>query len=79
VVRLLLEGGAKLNKKDHYGNTPLINTCMRGHLDAAQLLLEGGASAHLENQQHRTPLDSALQLGGKVGIELATCTFTQVT
>ncbi|XP_035769361.1 ankyrin repeat domain-containing protein 27 [Neolamprologus brichardi] len=40
VVRFLLECNAKLNKKDHYGNTPLIHACLRGNLDTATVLLQ---------------------------------------
>lgn len=40
VVTSLLECNAKLNKKDRYGNTPLIHTCLRGHVDTATILLQ---------------------------------------
>lgn len=40
VVKFLLECNAKLNKKDHYGNTPLIQACLRGNLETATTLLE---------------------------------------
>lgn len=40
VVRFLLECNAKLNKKDHYGNTPLIHACLCSHVETASILLE---------------------------------------
>lgn len=40
VVSALLECNAKLNKKDHYGNTPLIHACLKGHVEIATVLLE---------------------------------------
>ncbi len=40
VVSALLECNAKLNKKDQYGNTPLILACLKGNLEIATILLE---------------------------------------
>lgn len=40
VVRFLLECNAKLNKKDQYGNTPLIHACLCGNLETATILLQ---------------------------------------
>uniref|UniRef100_A0A3Q2CDR0 Uncharacterized protein n=1 Tax=Cyprinodon variegatus TaxID=28743 RepID=A0A3Q2CDR0_CYPVA len=49
VVRFLLECNAKLNKKDHYGNTPLIHACLRGNLETASTLLQ--VDARTDTQQ----------------------------
>ncbi|KAI4799410.1 hypothetical protein KUCAC02_016944 [Chaenocephalus aceratus] len=77
VMRFLLECNAKLNKKDHYGNTPLIQACLCGNLETAshlvtggqqalvELLLRGGAAPGLRNKRHRTALECAYELGGK--------------
>ena len=43
-ARLLLDKGAKVNRADEYGRTPLYIACQQGHVDAARLLLERGAA-----------------------------------
>lgn len=43
-----MECNAKLNKKDHFGNTPLIQACLKGHEETVAVLIEV--------RQHFTPL-----------------------
>src|SRR5210317_757594 len=48
VVRLLVEGGADLDKADYDGRTPLYVACEKGHLEVVQLLLDAGADIDKE-------------------------------
>uniref|UniRef100_A0A3Q3XF11 VPS9 domain-containing protein n=1 Tax=Mola mola TaxID=94237 RepID=A0A3Q3XF11_MOLML len=70
VVRYLLECNAKLNKKDHYGNTPLILACLCGSLEAATTLLESNALVNVANLQGNTALHEAVRRGNLALVEL---------
>uniref|UniRef100_A0A4W3K008 Ankyrin repeat domain 27 n=1 Tax=Callorhinchus milii TaxID=7868 RepID=A0A4W3K008_CALMI len=61
LMKYFLDYNAKLNKKDSYGNTPLLHACLRGHLEVAELLLEHGASINLTNNQGNTALHEAVK------------------
>lgn len=68
VVRLLLECNAKLNKKDQYGNTPLIHACLCGNLETATTLLQ--VSQHQELQLTSNQQQSSVQLGHVLHLSL---------
>ncbi|KAI2648114.1 Ankyrin repeat domain-containing protein 27 [Labeo rohita] len=70
VVSALLECNAKLNKKDQYGNTPLILTCLKGNLEIATILLESGALVNLTNNHGNTGLHEAVRGGHVQLVEL---------
>ena len=59
VVRLLLEGGADVDKADLYGNTALMNAAVAGHADVVSQLLGQGAKADLQGSGGQTALMKA--------------------
>ena len=58
-VRLLLDGGAEVDRANKDGSTPLIIACFNGHVDAARLLLERGAEVDRARKDGATPLGMA--------------------
>lgn len=63
VQTFLKRGGVDVDKRDEYGNTPLIYACMKGSRDVVKLLLDNGADAGLGNQSNRTPMHFAAETG----------------
>jgi ankyrin repeat protein len=61
-IKMLLESGVDVNKKDRFGNTALISAT-RGHIDIVKLLLEAGADPNLKNDSGDTALITASILG----------------
>ncbi|GLD61686.1 ankyrin repeat domain-containing protein 27-like protein, partial [Lates japonicus] len=70
VVRFLLECNAKLNKKDHYGNTPLIHACLCGNQETVTTLLQSNALVNVANLQGNTALHEAVRGGHQALVEL---------
>ncbi|KAK3940739.1 ankyrin repeat-containing domain protein [Diplogelasinospora grovesii] len=72
-VKLLLEEGADIEKKDENGRTALshaVSHCFgKG---AVRLLLERGANIHTEDKDGRTPLSHAAAQGGSVAEDIET-------
>ena len=65
VIKLLLEGGAKPDKKDKYGMTPLYVVAMRGNMGAVQMLLDAGADPNACNIYGETPQSKAAKVGNR--------------
>uniref|UniRef100_A0A7N6ARI0 VPS9 domain-containing protein n=1 Tax=Anabas testudineus TaxID=64144 RepID=A0A7N6ARI0_ANATE len=65
----LLECNAKLNKKDQYGNTPLIHACLCGNPETAAILLQSNALVNVTNLQGNTALHEAVRGGHQVVVE----------
>jgi ankyrin repeat protein len=63
VVRVLLEGGANVDRTDAYGSTALHAAAHIGHLDICRLLLDWGAKVDALNKWRFTPLHYAAWLG----------------
>lgn len=59
VVRLLLAAGAKTNRADIYGNTPLHLAARYGNKDILEELLKAGANVAAMNDEFQTPLSVA--------------------
>lgn len=55
-----MDYNAKQNKKDLYGNTPLIYACLNGQYETAALLLQHGACVNLSNAKGNTALHEAV-------------------
>uniref|UniRef100_A0A8C9Z0U0 Ankyrin repeat domain 27 n=1 Tax=Sander lucioperca TaxID=283035 RepID=A0A8C9Z0U0_SANLU len=68
--KFLLECNAKLNKKDQYGNTPLIQACLCGNLETATTLLQSNALVNVANLQGNTALHEAVRGGHQALVEL---------
>lgn len=63
VVKVLIDGGADVNKKGPKGASPFQVACGKGHLMAAGVLLANKADVNLPNQNGFTPLHSACMNG----------------
>jgi len=66
IVELLLESGANVNHRNKAGNTPLLEACSQGHVNAARMLLDRGADLDTPTE---TTLDSALTWACTLGNE----------
>ena len=60
---MLVESGAKLNKKDLNGNTELHLAALKGYADLTRLLVEHGADVNAVNEYNRTALYYAAKHG----------------
>jgi ankyrin repeat protein len=65
IVKLLLQKGADLETKDHYGRTPLIYAVRFGHMDIVNLLLKKGADFEVKNYTDKAPVSYAIPCGHK--------------
>jgi ankyrin repeat protein len=56
IMKLLIEHGAKVDKADLHGRTPLSWAAEYCHFEAVKLLVEQGANVNAEDGQLTTPL-----------------------
>jgi ankyrin repeat protein len=63
IVRLLIDHGANVNAKAHYGATALMAAAQNGHLDVVKLLIAKEADVNARTRDNQTAL-SATQEGG---------------
>ncbi|KAK0745460.1 ankyrin repeat protein, partial [Schizothecium vesticola] len=61
IVNFLLEHGADMHQRDHYGCTQLFRAVDWMQNDITQLLLERGADVNTEDTNHNTPLHRAFE------------------
>ena len=66
IVRLLLENGANVDKKNKNEETPFFSAC-GANLSIAKLLIEKGAKINTKNYRKATPLINAAY-NGKINI-----------
>ena len=59
VIRLLLQKGADVNKRDRYGNTPVHWAASGNSTEAIAILIEHGASINITNDKGDKPIDTA--------------------
>lgn len=59
MVHSLVQAGAEINKKDHYGRTPLLDACVKGNTGIAKYLMNKGADIEAADDSGRTPLTEA--------------------
>ncbi|KAI9658930.1 MAG: hypothetical protein M1821_001890 [Bathelium mastoideum] len=69
-VRLLVEKGAKIDRTDANGNTPLIAAAKNGSEAVVRLLIENGAAIDLKDFHGNTPLIAAASNGNKAVVKL---------
>ena len=60
IVRILVEGGADVNKPGSFDNTPLHEAVERGHAEIVRILVEGGGDINKPGFMSDTPLTLAL-------------------
>lgn len=56
-VKIFLELGACINKRDRYGWTPLHYAASEGYLDICRYLLRKGANLRIENKEGKYPVE----------------------
>lgn len=57
IIEMLLQAGAKVNRQDHFYQTPLHFACQNGHPTTASRLIELGADTLLQDREGRTPIN----------------------
>jgi ankyrin repeat protein len=67
VVRVLLDGGAEVDRADSIRSTALHHAAFRGHLEVCRELLERGATVDPVNSWKDTPLHCAAR-GGHLSV-----------
>jgi ankyrin repeat protein len=72
VALLLLEKGADLNAKTHYGQTVLHLAATNGHETVARLLLEKGVDVNEKTDGGKTALRMAAENGYQTVVRLLT-------
>ncbi|GLE00548.1 hypothetical protein PINS_up009305 [Pythium insidiosum] len=60
-VQLLLEQGADVDARDHYGKTALHYAAYKGEIETIALLVERGASTSVRDKGGKLPLDHLLE------------------
>lgn len=63
VIKLLMDNGANVNHKDHYGWTPLTLAILNGYLELIKLFIDNGADVNFKNSAGWTPLMEAIDEG----------------
>jgi ankyrin repeat protein len=63
IARLLIEAGADIERRDHFGHTRLYTCAFRRAADAVQFLLEAGAQPFAEQGEGWTPLHAVCWQG----------------
>ena len=74
-VRLLLTLGARVNRADDDGWTPLHAAAAGGHVDVIHVLVAGGAGLEAVDARGRTASDVACNAVSKAALELYGLTF----
>jgi ankyrin len=75
---LIIKGGANVNAKDSYGNTPLHWAAYYCHITIAKMLLKAGANVTEKQKDGWPPLHVAAQKGHTVVVELLVKTGANV-
>lgn len=70
VVKVLLEGGAEVDKPGLAGETPLFWAAFYGNTDVGELLLDTGAEPNKTNKEGKTPLHVAANKGHQEMVRL---------
>ncbi|KAB8070483.1 ankyrin repeat-containing domain protein [Aspergillus leporis] len=63
IIELLIKRGARVNKMDAHGRTPLSWAAEHGSLDTVKVLIEHGANVNAEDEELSTPLAWVVHAG----------------
>ena len=63
LIKLLVDSGASLEKRDYGGKTSLLIACKLDNLDVVQFLVSKGANINVADTQGNTPLLLAIESG----------------
>lgn len=69
-VSILVEGGANVNAKDMYGNTPLLLAVEKKDRETVKYLIDKGANVNVKNNNGDTPFMAAARNGDIETIKL---------
>ena len=70
VIRLLLQKGADVNKRDRFGNTPVHWAALNNSTEAIAMLIEHGASINITNDEGDKPIDLAHRYGSEAAVRM---------
>ena len=70
VIRLLLQKGADVNKRDRFGDTPVHYAAMDNSTEAIAMLIEHGASINITNNRGDKPIDTARRYGKEAAVRM---------
>lgn len=70
MIRLIASLGGELDAKDYYGETPLYQSLMYGHIESARVLLELGADpyaevTHFDSEKNTEYIETPLSISKK--------------
>ena len=70
VIRLLLQNGADVNKRDHLGNKPVHAAAMRNNAEVIAMLMKHGASINITNNYGEKPIDLARRFKKEAAVRM---------
>ena len=70
VIRLLLQKGADVNKRDRFGDTPVHYAAWENSTEAIATLIEHGASINITNKRGDKPIDYARRYGREAAVRM---------
>ena len=70
VIRLLLQKGADVNKRDNIGNTPVHWAAWNNSTEAIAVLIEHGASINITNDEGNKPIDVARRFEKEAAVRM---------
>ena len=70
VIRLLLQNGADVNKRDRLGNTPVHYAAMMNYTEAIAMLMRHGASINITNNRGEKPIDLARRFKKEAAVRM---------
>lgn len=79
MVKFLIEAGADVNAKSHYGATPLSLAAEKGHLEITKVLLSHGADINAKDDHGDTALMYAVEFGHPDAVKLLLDSGSDVT
>ena len=70
VIRLLLQNGADVNKRDRSGVTPVHHAAVGNNTEALAMLIKHEASINITNNYGEKPIDTARRLKREAAVRM---------